>query len=67
MAKKKEWVTPNSYDYKKNKVKWSEKKKNPEKYGLTKESVELKTVPGQSISVKELIERHEKGRPIPQE
>jgi len=36
--------------------------------GYTKEQYEeTKTVPNQSQSVKEILERYEKGRPIPQE
>ena len=46
---------------------WDQKREDPTKYNKTEESVKVKTVPGQTISVKELIERHKKGRPQPQE
>ena len=67
MAKQK-WTTQHNYKVNKaDKVTWDQKRADPEKYGLTEEAVALKTVPGQSVSIKELMDRYEKGRPIPQE
>lgn len=61
------WITQHNYAERKKGPTWDEKRAKPEDYGLTEEAVAKVTVPGQSISIKELIERHEKGRPIPQE
>jgi len=49
------------------KVNHVETRKNPEKYGYTEDSVKIQTIPGQSQSVKEILERNKKGRPIIQE
>jgi len=46
---------------------WKQKKADPKKYGLTAEDVKLITIPGQAITVKEILERHRKGRPQPPE
>lgn len=48
-------------------VSWKQKKETPSKYGFTEQDVALYTVPGQTISVKELLERHKVGRPKPVE
>lgn len=67
MAKQK-WTTPHNYKNNRvDKVTWKQKKDDPEKYGFTENDVKLHTVPGQAISIKELINRYAKGRPIPQE
>lgn len=69
MAKKIEgskWVTQHNYLDKRVKRKEA-MKKNPELYGKTKEMYAKLTVPGQTQSVKEMLERHKKGRPQPQE
>jgi hypothetical protein len=63
----KQWTTVQNRKEKEHYVPWSEKKKNPENYGLTEDAVRKYTVPGQAISIKEMVERHEKGRPQPQE
>lgn len=63
----KEWKTQQNYDHERVKVDYKLKKKDPAKYGLSQDSFAVHTVPGQSVSIKELIERHEKGRPIPEE
>ena len=58
-------ITHQNYDYKAKKVTWSEIRENPEKYGYTEESVKLQTVPGQAVSIKEIMKRYENGRPQP--
>jgi hypothetical protein len=63
----KQWTTVQNRVEKEHYVPWSEKKANPTKYGLTEDAVRLYTVPGQAISIKEMVERYEKGRPQPQE
>lgn len=62
---KTEFKTHQSYNPKDLKVPWSEKRKDPEKYGLTQKSMEKRTVPGQAVSIKELIQRQQNGRPQP--
>ena len=61
------YITQQSYDHKRDKVDHKAIKADPKKYGYTEQALELKTVPGQSVSVKELIQRYETGRPLPQE
>lgn len=62
----KQWTTQQSYERKVG-YNYADLKKDPEKYGYTEEQVVSKTTPGQAISVKDLMERYEKGRPIPEE
>jgi hypothetical protein len=45
----------------------ADKLADPDKYHLTEKSLEKVTVPGQTITVKELLQRHKKGRPQIQE
>lgn len=59
------WITQSNYDHKKNKVPWDIKRDDPEAYGLTEQSVKKQTVPGQSVSIKEIMKRYESGRPKP--
>lgn len=62
------WVQPFSKDsIGKKKVSWLEKKTKPKDHGFTEADVAVYAVPGQTISVKEIIDRHKKGRPQPQE
>ena len=63
----KQYVTHQNRDNKRIKVDHKYMKENPEDFNLIEEDVTSKTVPGQSISIKELMDRYEKGRPIPQE
>jgi len=42
-------------------------KDKPENEGRRPDQLETKVVPGQAISIKELMDRYEKGRPIPVE
>lgn len=46
---------------------WDQIRNDPEKYGYSESDVEVKTIPGQSMTVKELMQRYKKGRPIPEE
>lgn len=64
----KQWKTVSAYDHKvKAGYTYADLKEDPKAYGYEEDQVVSKTVPGQAISVKELMERYEKGRPIPQE
>lgn len=65
--KNKEWVTQQSYDHKRVKATYTEMKSDPEAYGKTAKQFEKKTVPGQALSVSEIMKRYERGRPQPQE
>lgn len=61
------WITQHNYAEREKGLKQADIKKDPEKYGYTEDAVVKITVPGQSVSVKEILNRYEKGRPIPQE
>lgn len=62
------WKNQSQYDHKvKAGFKFKDVKEDPEKFGYTEEQVVSKTVPGQAISVSELMARYVKGRPIPEE
>lgn len=64
----KQWKNQSNYDYKvKAGHKWKDIKDDPGKFGYTEEQVVSKTVPGQAISVSQLMQRYVKGRPIPEE
>ena len=65
--RKHKYVNAQSYDTKRKRIDHNEIAKDPEKYGLKPEELEEKTVPGQAISIKELKDRYEKGRPEPVE
>lgn len=57
----------NHQNHEMEKIDWVDIKENPGKYGYTDDEVAVKTVPGQSLTVKEIVTRYEKGRPLPQE
>lgn len=57
----------NHQDHVMEKNDWYDIKTNPQKYGYTEDDVKIVTVPGQSQTVKEIVSRYEKGRPIPEE
>lgn len=56
------WVTQQTYE--RLVTKWKDIQKKPQDYGFTEDEVKLVTTPGQTYSVKEIIKRYEKGRPI---
>lgn len=61
------YVNQQNYNPNTNKVSWTSKREEPEKYGLTKKSVEKKTVPGMAVSIKQIMARYETGRQKPEE
>lgn len=63
----KTWVTQQNYDHKRQRVNYNVIKDDPEEYGYKEKDCIKKTVPGQAMTVKEIMTRYEKGRPIPQE
>jgi len=64
--KGKRWLTGDTYTTQKEKVYWKDYEEVfPEEY--PKDSTVSLTVPGQAISIKNLMDRYEKGRPIPVE
>ena len=50
------WIYNQTYDHKP-KITPDDLRQSPEDYGLTKKAVEKVTVPGQSLSVKEIMKR----------
>lgn len=63
----KTWVTQQNYDHKRPRVNYNVIKDDPEAYGYKEKDCVKKTVPGQAMTVKEIMTRYEKGRPIPEE
>jgi len=65
----KKFHSPHSYRklIEEKKIKKVKPEEEEETYYLEKGSLIPLTVPGQAISIKELMKRHEKGRPIPVE
>lgn len=57
----------NHQNYVQPRTKWDDIRKKPTDYNLTAEDVKKVTVPGQSQTVKEILSRYEKGRPVPEE
>lgn len=45
----------------------NEIKEDPEKYGYTEKDFEKVTVPNQTMTVKEIMSRYEKRKPVPEE
>lgn len=62
----KQWITQQNYNHDRKRVNYNSRKKEAEGTEMEEQFLK-KTVPGQALSIKELVDRHEKGRPIPQE
>lgn len=60
------WFNPHEYGEKRLRVKPSEKETLLEE-DFPKDSTKSITVPGQAITIKDLMDRYAKGRPIPVE
>lgn len=64
---RKEWVTQDNYSDVHVRSTFDDMRKNPETFGLDARQFEKKTVPDQTLDVKEIMKRYEKGRPKPEQ
>lgn len=60
----KNWVTQANYSEKHAKSSFKDMREDPESFGMHEVLFEKKTVPDQTVSVKEIMKRYEKGRPV---
>lgn len=61
------WVTQQSYDHKRVRKNYAYMKENPEEFGLSEQDFEKVTVPGQTMTVSEMVKRIKKGRNVPEQ